>query len=87
MPLFEYLCNECGKTIETLILSSGDQAQCTACGSVNLNKLLSAPSSMSGSIKRNLPGPRDTGCCGTSPEHADCVGPGHCCGKSELSKH
>ena len=82
MPLFEYLCQDCGKTIEALILGSGDRPQCTACGSVNLKKLLSAPSSVSGSVKINLPGPGDTGCCGTSPIHADCAGPGSCCGKN-----
>lgn len=82
MPLFEYLCLDCGKTAEKLILGSTDRPQCTDCGSVNLKKLLSAHSSVSGSVKTNFPGPGDTACCGNSPGHADCAGPGSCCGKS-----
>lgn len=81
MPLFEYLCLDCGKTIEALMLSSEDCPQCIACESLNLKKLLSAHSSLSGSLKKNLPGPGDTTCCGTSLSHADCAGPGSCCGK------
>lgn len=82
MPLFEYLCLDCGKATEKLIMGAADQPQCTDCGSVNLKKLLSAPSSMSGSVKTELPGPGDTGCCGTSPHLADCDGPGSCCGRN-----
>jgi len=82
MPLFEYLCLDCGKSIEALIMSSTDQPQCDSCRDRNLKKLLSAHSSVSGSAKMNLPGPKDSACCGTSPGHADCSGPGSCCGKN-----
>ena len=82
MPLFEYLCLDCGQSNEALVLGSTDQPICKACGSRNLKKLLSAHSAMSGSAKNSLPGPEDTSCCGTSPSYADCVGPGSCCGKN-----
>jgi len=82
MPLFDYVCLECGQSNEALIMNSTDQPQCKSCGGRNLKKLLSAHSSMSGFAKASLPGPKDTGCCGISPSYADCSGPGSCCGKN-----
>jgi putative FmdB family regulatory protein len=81
MPLYEYLCLDCGKVSEVLILRSDDEPQCQACSSANLKKLLSAHSSYSGSSGGRLPGPGDSTCCGTSPSEAGCAGPGSCCGK------
>ena len=81
MPLFDYLCLDCGKRSEILIVSSGDQPECPACGTQNLKKLLSAPSPLSGLAKHKLPGPGDTACCGSTPSQATCAGPGSCCGK------
>ena len=80
MPLFDYQCSDCGKRSE-LLVSTGEKPRCTACGSTNVEKLLSAPSSMSGPKKNRMPGPGDTACCGSSPGHAGCAGPGSCCGK------
>jgi putative FmdB family regulatory protein len=82
MPLFEFLCVECGATSEVLVASSDESPSCKACGSVKLKKLLSAPSSLSGGARQGLPGPSDTACCGTSPTQAGCAGPGSCCGKN-----
>ena len=82
MPIFEFLCLDCGNTCEMLITSSEDTAQCRECNSKNLKKLLSATSSMTGSSHAGLPGPGDTACCGSSPGHAGCAGPGSCCGKA-----
>jgi putative FmdB family regulatory protein len=83
MPLFDYFCLDCGESSEVLIKSNNDLPECGSCGSKNLKKLLSAPSSMSGPVKNNLPGPMDTTCCGSSPgQKADCAGPGTCCGKN-----
>jgi putative FmdB family regulatory protein len=79
MPIFEYLCLDCGERTEVLMVRSGEEPQCLACGVQNLKKLLSAPSSMSGPTKRILPGPRDTACCGSTPGQASCAGPGSCC--------
>jgi hypothetical protein len=45
-------------------------------------KMLSAPSSLSGSARKGIPGPGDTACCGSAPGMASgCAGPGSCCGK------
>ncbi len=82
MPLHDYGCLDCGEFSEILVTGSGDALQCRACGSRNLEKQLSAPSSMSGAVKNSMPGPGDTACCGDSPGHAGCAGPGSCCGKS-----
>jgi putative FmdB family regulatory protein len=81
MPLFDYLCPECGKVSEVLLTHSGDAPECAACGCKNLKRLLSAPSTLSGAGRHNLPGPGDTACCGSTPtQAAGCSGPGSCCG-------
>ncbi len=82
MPLFDYLCQDCGKTSEILITSVEDFPECKDCSSKNLKKLLSPHSSMSGPAKSRMPGPGDTACCGSSPGEAGCDGPGSCCGKN-----
>ena len=83
MPIFEYTCQECGHVFEALISGSKDRAECTACGSRKLNKLMSAPSTASGVGGGSLPGPGDTACCGATPGTANgCAGPGSCCGKA-----
>lgn len=46
MPLFDYLCSDCGKRCELLVTTTGEKPQCTACGSTKLEKLLSVPSSI-----------------------------------------
>ncbi len=82
MPLFDYMCNDCGKTFEVIVTNSREKIICGSCGSENTQKLISPHSSLSGSVKTSLPGPQDTGCCGSSPGHANCAGPGSCCGKN-----
>jgi len=84
MPIFEFLCAECGDVSEVLVTSSSQSTTCRTCGSANLKKLLSATSSLSGAAGRGLPGPGDTACCGSSPAHAGCAGPGSCCGKNSF---
>jgi putative FmdB family regulatory protein len=81
MPIFEFLCEECGATSEVL-LAADELPSCKKCGSANLRKLLSATSTLSGSAGRGIPGPGDTSCCGTSAADAGCAGPGSCCGKN-----
>ena len=83
MPLFEFKCTDCGSSSELLIISSTDKPACTACGSTNLTKQVSAHSSMSGPASARMPGMGDTACCGSSPgQAANCAGPGSCCGKT-----
>ena len=81
MPLFDYLCLDCGKLTEILVTVSEDQPRCQVCGSNNLKKMISAPSSLSGATTSKVPGAGDTACCGSTPAHASCAGPGSCCGK------
>jgi putative FmdB family regulatory protein len=81
MPLFDFLCKDCGEITEVLVTSSDDEPTCEACGSRALKKLLSAHSSLSGTASNRLPGAGDTSCCGMSPSEAGCAGPGSCCGK------
>ena len=82
MPLYDYLCLDCGNTSEILLAGAADLPACTSCGGKRLKKLLSAPSSLSGPSKNSLPGLGDTGCCGSAPGVAEgCAGPGSCCGK------
>jgi putative FmdB family regulatory protein len=83
MPLFEYLCQDCGHLSEILVTASTGQPGCQACGSKNLKKLLSAHASPPVGSSGRLPGPGDTACCGSEPGHAHgCAGPGSCCGKN-----
>lgn len=81
MPIYEYLCKDCGQTCEIIVTASSDRPQCPHCNGQGLERLLSAPSSMSGVAKTSLPGPGDTACCGSTPGQAGCAGPGSCCGK------
>ena len=81
MPLFEYVCVDCGETSEVLMVATDAVASCEACGSRNVEKLLSAHSSASGSRGGGaLPCGQGAGHCGTTPEAAGCPGPGSCCG-------
>jgi putative FmdB family regulatory protein len=42
MPLFEFVCRECGREQEILIRGS-ETPECEGCGGQSLTKLLSAP--------------------------------------------
>ncbi len=81
MPIYDYLCTDCGTVSEVLSIRAEDAPVCGSCGGSRLDKLLSAPSSLSGSSRDSLPGAGDTACCGSSPVSAGCAGPGSCCGK------
>lgn len=48
MPIFDYKCSACGHTFEALILK-GTVPACTACGSAELERLLSLPAVKSSS--------------------------------------
>jgi putative FmdB family regulatory protein len=84
MPLFDYLCVDCGKITEFLVTTADRNPECSACGSSSLKKLLSAHSSLSGAGNSKMPGTGDTACCGSNPVQAGCAGPGSCCGKGSL---
>lgn len=80
MPLFDYVCADCGEVSELLMTRTDDVASCNACGSAEVHKLLSAHSSASGSRRGALPCGEGSPHCGTSPMEAGCPGPGSCCG-------
>ncbi len=82
MPLFDYLCLDCGRLVEILSSNQAETPQCKTCGGVNMRKMLSAHSSLSGAQTHRLPGHGDTPCCGSTPSQAGCAGPGSCCGKA-----
>ena len=46
MPLYEYICRNCGAELE-LLLRGQERPSCQACGSDNLEKLLSVTSAHS----------------------------------------
>lgn len=45
MPLYEYHCEPCDFTFESLIRSASDQPSCPQCRSINVEKQLSVPAS------------------------------------------
>jgi putative FmdB family regulatory protein len=82
MPIFEYRCRDCEKVSEIVMVGSRDVPICQFCNSQNMEKLLSAHAAASGPVKHVMPGPGDTGCCGSAPGQAShCAGPGSCCGR------
>ncbi|GAB6094649.1 hypothetical protein JCM14469_09010 [Desulfatiferula olefinivorans] len=82
MPIYDFMCNDCGKLSEILVTSADQEPVCRFCGGRKLEKRMSAPSSYTGS--RSMPGPGDTACCGSSPDKAaGCAGPGSCCGRTQ----
>jgi putative FmdB family regulatory protein len=81
MPIFEYLCPDCGAMSEILVFGENETVHCKTCGGTKLRKMISAHSSLSGGAGQGFPGPGDTACCGASPATAGCAGPGSCCGK------
>jgi len=82
MPIYEILCNDCGFEGETVVLSSSADIVCPECESTKTQRVMSATSSMTGKSGPSMPGPGDTGCCGSTPGHSGCAGPGSCCGKN-----
>ena len=82
MPIYDYVCQDCGKSEEILISGNAEAPVCRTCGSSRMEKQLSAPSSFSGKASSGLPGAGDTACCGQAPGHEGCAGPGSCCGKA-----
>jgi len=84
MPLYDIQCRTCGRIGEVLVARSSDPLVCPDCGSALTRKIMSATSSLTGRSTAPLPGPADTGCCGSHPGHAGCAGPGSCCGKTPV---
>lgn len=50
MPIYEYVCDVCGKAFEELIIRRSDEAEvaCPACKGRKVSRLMSRTSSLSG---------------------------------------
>lgn len=42
MPIYEYVCLDCEKNFETLVLSSDEEVECPDCHSKRLEKAMSS---------------------------------------------
>ena len=80
MPIYDIECLDCGRTGEQLVIGADDEVTCAHCGSPQTRRLMSASSTLTGRGRQAMPGPGDTACCGSTPGHAGCAGPGSCCG-------
>lgn len=73
MPIYEYICHDCGKSCE-LIVSASTKPVCEHCGSKNIEKQLSVFAAHAGSSGAQPPcaggcggferGSCGSGCCG-----------------------
>ncbi|WP_291327943.1 zinc ribbon domain-containing protein [Desulfovibrio sp. UCD-KL4C] len=81
MPIYEYICLECGKIYEELSASSSAEGECPSCGQNKREKLISSPSSLTGKETPIRKPHGGSGCCGSNPSAKGCV-PGSCCGKA-----
>ncbi len=41
MPIFEFLCQNCGKEFEYLVFRTDEEVKCPECGQLSVNKLMS----------------------------------------------
>jgi putative FmdB family regulatory protein len=48
MPIYEYLCRDCGEEFEKLVFSTSPTVACEKCGSDNIAKKMSVFASKSG---------------------------------------
>ncbi len=81
MPIYEFQCNECGRTWEILLSPREiDLAACPECGSRNPKRLLSAPAPAG--VGKAMPSRASERCCGAEGPPVACSGPGSCCGKN-----
>jgi putative FmdB family regulatory protein len=61
MPIFEYVCRDCGHAFETIV-SGSREAECPGCKSHALEKQLSVFAVSAGAGSREMPGPVSGGC-------------------------
>jgi putative FmdB family regulatory protein len=70
MPMFEFICNECGEKFEVLLFT-GEYAKCPKCSNKNVTKQFSNFVAMSSSVGRYC-----VDSCPTAVKHKCCDG---CC--------
>ena len=76
MPLFDFRCCDCEKVSELLLSPHATNILCPSCGGSDMEKQLSAPSSLTGKAAPDFPA--GAPCCGTGPTPGGCPGPGSC---------
>jgi len=62
MPIYEYICKECGNEFEELVFSQDASAPCPKCGSEKTEKLMSACAVKTDGNGLNLDALQDSGC-------------------------
>ncbi len=65
MPIYEYLCADCGKRFEKIVMGGGDAGVCPHCSGANLKLQLSVFATKGGNGGSTLPSDGG-GCCGPS---------------------
>ena len=63
MPIFEYVCRDCGHAFETIVTGTRE-AECPSCSGHALEKQLSVFAVSAGSNTPQLPSPAGCGRCG-----------------------
>jgi putative FmdB family regulatory protein len=71
MPIYEYVCGDCGQEFELLVRGS-EKLSCPSCGKSKLNKQLSVPAA-------HMAGGADVQCAAREAGACDVSG-GGCCG-------
>jgi len=66
MPLFEYLCKNCGRAFEQIVPRHDSPADCIHCNSENVEKQLSVFAVAGPSSKESAGGDAGCGRCGAS---------------------
>ncbi len=72
MPLYEYECHGCEKTVEVLVRNATEQPICPTCGSKKLEKLLSVAASPA-IVGQSLPVAQAGGNCGRPQCGSGCM--------------
>ncbi len=55
MPLYEYECKSCGKTVEALVRASDEPVACPECGAKGIERVFSVPAAPAVRAKSALP--------------------------------
>ena len=71
MPIYEYLCNDCGTRYERLVLKKSQEIACPKCESRKNTLQLSVFSAAGSSAKANGQS-IDAGSCGCTPKTCGC---------------
>ncbi|MBS1873218.1 MAG: zinc ribbon domain-containing protein [Acidobacteria bacterium] len=71
MPIYEYLCKDCGSKFEKLVRRAGDSVECPSCGKSDLSQQLSTFAAHANGKPQGAPK-------GMCPSGGMCPTPGAC---------